>query len=145
MDGVLARVPSILASHAKKVLVMIGINDLRNGHSVSSIIPTYRTLVEALGGNGAQVLVKSTLCTSASDLNMRVSELNAQLRTFCTANPQRCEFIEVIDTVCPHDQSLADSSFTADGLRGDDGLPWVFSDLIAAQACNESAGPRCCS
>jgi lysophospholipase L1-like esterase len=48
---------------------------------------------------------------------MRVSELNAQLRTFCTANPQRCEFIEVIDTVCPHDQSLADSSFTADGLH----------------------------
>ena len=56
VDGVLARVPSILASHAKKVLVMIGINDLRNGHSVSSIIPTYRTLVEALGTNGAQVL-----------------------------------------------------------------------------------------
>ncbi len=117
VDGVLARAPSILASHAKKVLVMIGINDLRNGQSVSSIIPTYRTLVEALGGDGAQVLVESTLCTSASDLNMRVSELNAQLRTFCTAKPQRCEFIEVIDTVCPHDQSLADSSFTADGLH----------------------------
>ena len=31
VDGVLARVPSILASHAKKMLVMIGINDLRNG------------------------------------------------------------------------------------------------------------------
>jgi lysophospholipase L1-like esterase len=117
VDGVLARAPSILASRAKKVLVMIGINDLRNGQSVSSIIPTYRRLVEALGGDGAQVLVESTLCTSASDLNMRVSELNAQLRTFCTANPQRCEFIEVIDTVCPHDQSLADSSFTADGLH----------------------------
>ena len=24
----------------------------------------------------------------------------------------------------------------------DDGLPWVFSDLVSAQACNESAGPR---
>jgi lysophospholipase L1-like esterase len=48
---------------------------------------------------------------------MRVSELNAQMRTLCTANPQQCEFIEVIDAICPHDQSLADSSFTADGLH----------------------------
>jgi lysophospholipase L1-like esterase len=117
VDGVLARVQSIRASHAKKVLVMIGINDLRKGQSVSSIIPTYRSLVEALGRNGAQVFVESTLCTSVRDLNMRVSELNAQLRTFCTNNPQRCEFIEVIDAVCPHDQSLADSSLTADGLH----------------------------
>jgi lysophospholipase L1-like esterase len=117
VGGVLARVPSILASHAKKVLVMIGINDLRDGQSVSSIVPTYLTLVEALGGDGAQVFVESTLCTSDRDVNMRVSELNAQLRTFCTANPQRCEFIEVIDAICPHDQSLADSSFAADGLH----------------------------
>ena len=41
---------------------MIGINDLRKGQSVSSIIPTYRTLVEALGHDGAQVFVESTLC-----------------------------------------------------------------------------------
>jgi lysophospholipase L1-like esterase len=117
VGGVLARVPSILASHAKKVLVMIDINDLRDGQSVSSIVPTYLTLVEALGSDGAQVFVESTLCTSDRDVNMRVSELNAQLRTFCTANPQRCEFIEVIDAVCPHDQLLADSSFAADGLH----------------------------
>jgi lysophospholipase L1-like esterase len=117
VDGVVARVPSILASHAKKMFVMIGINDLRKGQSVSSIIPTYRKLVGALGGDGAQVFVESTLCTSARDLNMRVSELNAQLRTFCTANPQRCEFIDIIDAVCPYDQPLADSSFTADGLH----------------------------
>src|SRR5262245_8027341 len=117
VGGVLARVPSILASHAKKVLVMIGINDLRDGQSVSSIIPTYVTLVESLGGDGAQVFVESTLCTSDRDVNMRVSELNAQLRTFCTANRQRCEFIEVTDAVCPHDKSLADSSFVADGLH----------------------------
>jgi lysophospholipase L1-like esterase len=117
VDGVVARVPSILASRAKKVFVMIGINDLRKGQSVISIIPTYRKLVETLGGDGGQVFVESTLCTSVRDLNVRVSELNAQLRTFCTTNPQRCEFIEVIDAVCPHNQSLADSSFTADGLH----------------------------
>jgi len=117
VDGVLARAPSILASHAKKVLVMIGINDLRKGQSVSSIIPTYRTLVETLGGDGAQVFVESTLCTSDRDVNMRVSELNAHLRTFCTANQQRCEFIEVIDAVCPHDRSPVDSSFLADGVH----------------------------
>ena len=72
VEGVLARVPSILASRARKVSVMIGINDLRKGQSVSSIIPTYRALVEALGRDGAQVFVESTLCTSATDLNARV-------------------------------------------------------------------------
>jgi hypothetical protein len=50
VDGVVARVPTILASHAKKVFVMIGINNLRKGQSVSSIIPTYRKLVEGPWG-----------------------------------------------------------------------------------------------
>jgi lysophospholipase L1-like esterase len=117
VEGVLARVPSILASRASKMLVMIGINNLRKGQSVSSIVPTYRTLVEALGRDGAQVFVESTLCTSATDLNMRVSELNAELRMFCTMKPERCEFIQVIDTVCPPDQSPVDSSLTVDGVH----------------------------
>jgi lysophospholipase L1-like esterase len=116
VEGVLARVPSILASHAK-VLLMIYINDLLKGQSVTSIIPRYRTLVEALGVDGAQVFAESTLCTSDRDLNVRVSELNAQLRTFCTSNPQRCQFIEVIDAVCPKDKSPVDSSFIADGIH----------------------------
>ena len=117
VEGVLARVPSILASQARKVFLMIGINDLRKGQSVSSIIPTYRSLVEALGRDGAHVFVQSALCTSATDLNMRVSELNAELRMFCTMTPERCEFIEVIDAVCPPNQSPVDSSLTVDGLH----------------------------
>jgi lysophospholipase L1-like esterase len=117
VEGVLARVPSILASQARKVFVMIGINDLRKGQSVSSIMPTYRTLVEALRRDGAQVFVESALCTSATDLNMRVSKFNADLRMFCTMKPERCEFIEVIDAVCSHDQSPVDSSLTVDGLH----------------------------
>jgi lysophospholipase L1-like esterase len=62
-------------------------------------------------------IVESTLCTSATDLNLRVSELNAQLRMFCTMKPERCEFIQVIDTVCPPDQSPVDSSLTVDGVH----------------------------
>src|SRR5207248_8209738 len=42
VDGALARVPAILKSNARKVFVMIGINDLRRGRSVSWIISRYR-------------------------------------------------------------------------------------------------------
>src|SRR5262245_59784188 len=47
--GVLARASSVLESHATKMFVMIGINDLREGRSVASLVPIYRMLVEALG------------------------------------------------------------------------------------------------
>src|SRR5256885_17208073 len=56
---------------------------------------------------------------------MRVSELNAELRTFCTMKPERCEFIEVIDAVCSHAQSPVDSSLTVDGLHLS---PWGMND-----------------
>src|SRR2546430_563182 len=52
-----------------------------------------------------------------SSYDMRAPELNAKLRTFCTMNPQRCEFIEVIAAVCSHAQSPVDSSLTVDGLH----------------------------
>jgi len=117
VDGVLARVPNILAWHPKKFFVMLAINDLAKGQSASSIFPKYRNLVEALGREAARVYVQSTLCTSDGEINMRVTELNAKLRAFCTAEPARCEFIDVIDAFCPHDQSLEDSGLTVDGLH----------------------------
>jgi hypothetical protein len=115
VEGVLARVPSSCKPREE------GICDDRHQRlaqgTVSEFDQTYRTLVEALGRDGAQVFVESTLYTSATDLNMRVSELNAKLRTFCTVKPERCEFIEVIDAVCSHAQSPGDSSLTVDGLH----------------------------
>jgi lysophospholipase L1-like esterase len=115
VDGVFARVPDILQGSSKKVFVMIGINDLLRGRSVSLIIPTYRALVEALGRDGAHVFVQSTLCTSDPYLNPRVLELNTELRTFCDGNRPRCEFIDVSSSICP-DNHL-DDSMTVDGLH----------------------------
>jgi lysophospholipase L1-like esterase len=116
VDGVLARVPNILAWHPKKIFVMLAINSLGKGQSASSIFPKYRNLIKALGREGALVYVQSTLCTSDRELNIRVTELNAELRAACTAEPARCEFIDVIDAFCPHDQ-LEESSLTVDGLH----------------------------
>jgi GDSL-like Lipase/Acylhydrolase family len=79
VDGVVARVPSILASRAKKVFVMIGINDLRKGQSVSSIIPTYRKLVEALGGDGAQVFVERSAPPTRNDASSSRSSMPSAL------------------------------------------------------------------
>jgi lysophospholipase L1-like esterase len=116
VEGVLARVPSILQGNSDKVFVMIGINDLLRGHSVSSIIPAYKNLVQALGRGGAHVFVQSTLCMSDDAyVNSRVLELNAELRTFCDANPSRCEFIEIAGSICAKGQ--LDSRMTVDGVH----------------------------
>ena len=110
VEGVLARAPSILESHATKMFVMIGINDLREGRSVASLVPTYRMLVEALGRDGATVFVQSNLCTADSTLNMRAAELNAEMRMLCGAGT--CEFVEVNDAICPLNDTM-----TKDGLH----------------------------
>ena len=116
VDGVLARVHSILQGNSEKVFVMIGINDLRRGHSVSSIIPRYRNLVQALGRGSAHVFVQSTLCTSHDAyVNPRVLELNAKLRIFCGVNPSQCEFIDIASSICANDQ--LDDSMTVDGVH----------------------------
>jgi hypothetical protein len=116
VDGVLARVPSILQGNPEKVFVMIGINDLRRGHSVSSIIPRYRNLVQALGLGSAHVFVQSTLCTSRDIyVNPRVLELNAKLSIFCGVNPSQCDFIGIASSICANDQ--LDDSMTVDGVH----------------------------
>ena len=51
VDGVVARVPSILASRAKKVFVMIGINDLHKGQSVK--VPSFRHIANSWRPLGA--------------------------------------------------------------------------------------------
>jgi GDSL-like Lipase/Acylhydrolase family len=116
VDGVLARVPSILQGNPEKVFVMIGINDLRRGHSVSSIIPRYRNLVQVLGLGSAHVFVQSTLCTSRDIyVNPRVLELNAKLSIFCGVNPSQCDFIGIASSICANDQ--LDDSMTVDGVH----------------------------
>ena len=110
VEGVLARAPSILESHATKMFVMIGINDLRQGWSIASLVLTYRMLVEALGRDGATVFVQSNLCTADSTLNMRAAELNAEMRMLCGAGT--CEFVEVNDAICPLNDTM-----TIDGLH----------------------------
>jgi lysophospholipase L1-like esterase len=116
VDGVFARVPDILRGGSKKIFLMIGINDLLAGNSVSSIMPKYRKLVEVLGQSGAHVFVQSTLCTSDDVyLNPRVLELNAVLRTFCTTNASRCTFIDIAVSQCPKDH--LDNGMTVDGLH----------------------------
>jgi len=70
---------------------MIGINDLRKGQSVSSIIPTYRTLVEALPRDGAQVFAEiDAVCSHAqspADSSLTVDGLHLSPLGYETAIP----------------------------------------------------------
>jgi len=60
-DGVLERMDGILAVHAKKAFVMLGINDLSRGRDVEAVFADYRKIIARLGQSGSRVYVQSTL------------------------------------------------------------------------------------
>jgi len=86
-DGVLERMDGILAVHAKKAFVMLGINDLSRGRDVEAVFADYRKIIERLEQSGARVYVQSTLfcrgelakAYSCAERSEQVARLNERL------------------------------------------------------------------
>jgi lysophospholipase L1-like esterase len=128
--GILERMAGIVAVHAKKAFVMIGINDFTGaGRSVEEVFGNYMKIVAALKQGGAEVFVQSTLmCNerkaawkSCAAANVKIKQLNRRL-----AAPGRKEFTFIdINRKLADERGLKDE-LTYDGvhLNGKGYLLW---------------------
>jgi peptidoglycan/LPS O-acetylase OafA/YrhL/lysophospholipase L1-like esterase len=118
----LARIDTVLSAKPRRVFLMFGINDLRDGMPVPEIVGNYRAIIHAIVGAGAIPIVQSTvkvaaepnpLVADAAEVNRQVTVLNEQLRAMCAA--ERCQFLD-LNSVLDSASNLP-ASFTYDGLH----------------------------
>lgn len=91
--GVLRRMDGIIATHARKAFVMIGINDFKEGRTVDAVFGDYRSMVSRLEEGGMRVFVQSTLlCNEAkagwiscAGIQGKLRELNRRLSGLASA------------------------------------------------------------
>ena len=111
------RVESIRALHPTTVVVMLGINDLLVGRSVSSCVTEYRALLSVLSATPSpRIVVQSVLPVGAQVAlaPQQIRQLNEQLRELCT--PPHCEFVDVWSAFADPTGSL-DSALSSDGVH----------------------------
>lgn len=82
--SVLARLETITNARAETAFVMLGINDILAGRSVSDILKNYRKILEAVRTNGSEIVLQSTLrCSNlferCREILPKVNELNSAL------------------------------------------------------------------
>jgi lysophospholipase L1-like esterase len=137
---VLKRIPSILSTGAKKVFIMVGINDIaRDGESVQITFKNYIAIINAIQSNNMQVFVQSTIECSKNpwgDLIVnymkvspdvalnRVRELNKHLNDYCNQN--KITFININANITSNPEGLL-AEYTYDGvhLRPPAYLNWI--------------------
>jgi lysophospholipase L1-like esterase len=121
VDGVLARIDSIVSLQPRVAFVMIGINDFGDGgRSVDAVLHDYRLVVERLVGAGIRVVVQSTLpCNvalgawkSCASVNGRIRQLNERLATLAAGSVR---FVDLARALAP-DGELP-TAFTFDGVH----------------------------
>ncbi|MFC5497628.1 GDSL-type esterase/lipase family protein [Caenimonas terrae] len=121
VDGVLARLDTILALRPRLAFIMLGINDFADGkREVDAVFADYRNLVARLQQAGVQVVVQSTLpCNEAKGqwkscaaLNGRIAALDARLATLASA---RVRFVDLRPLLAPQGQLMTE--YTIDGIH----------------------------
>lgn len=114
-EGVLNRLETIFSTRARLAFLMIGINDLRRGHSVDETYANYKKIVEELLAQKIQPVIQSTIFTGENkkEFNPKVHELN--MRLIELAERKGIKFID-LNSVLAKNGTLA-SEFTSDGIH----------------------------
>jgi lysophospholipase L1-like esterase len=103
IQGVRARLGTIIQMNPRKVFIMAGINNLIAGFSAEQVLAIYVDAVRVLRSAGPQVFVQSTLLTAANftpAVNPAVRELNEGLRRFCS-DERVCTFVDLNAHLAP--------------------------------------------
>ncbi len=137
--GVVDRLETIYKTEAKKVFLMIGINDLFQGKNhekgVDDVFKNYRTIVEALTNKNIEVYIQSCLFVGPAYqyLNKHVNALNLKLQTLAKQN-SAVLYIDLnkglaSSSLLNTDYSSDDIHLNAEGYR-------VWVDLIKGYVVN---------
>ena len=119
--GVLKRLDNIIQSEPEKVFLMIGINDLGRGESVSEITSNYDKILERLTKNvpNSEVFVQSVLPISKQKLNTQISNekvrsLNKEIKQL--SQKYNLIYIDLYSLMISEDDQLI-SGLTNDGIH----------------------------
>jgi hypothetical protein len=95
----LLRIEPILAARPKKVFVMAGVNDLAAGRDPEAIARDYDTLIQRLVEVSGQTIVQSTLLTTDSAMNSKITKLNQHLEQTCMR--AKCKYLNLNRSLAP--------------------------------------------
>jgi lysophospholipase L1-like esterase len=108
-----------------RVLIMVGVNDIRAGVPISRIAANVAEIVARLKEQGSLPVIQSTLLVSQDQptVNTAVAELNVQLRNYCVVNS--IKFVDVNTILAP--KGYLEAEYTWDGthLTGEGYLRWA--------------------
>ena len=112
-EGMYNRLDDVISMKPKKVYIMAGINDIGIGYSVGKIFDNYKEIISKLRKADIQVIVQSTLYTSNSRANAKVTMLDKLLEKYCIDN--EIKYIDLNKDLAPNE--ILKSEYTYDGLH----------------------------
>ncbi|MFN0216190.1 MAG: GDSL-type esterase/lipase family protein [Saprospiraceae bacterium] len=120
-EGVMERLPEILRHKPLKVFLLIGVNDLIFGNSVSEIESVYRSIVQKIRSESpdTELFLQSLLpinneIRNAGATNDKITELNT--RVLQIAHDFAIPYLDIATPLKDADGNLA-AKFTEDGLH----------------------------
>ncbi len=128
-SDLLAKLDSVTAIDAKRIFVMIGINDLRRGVRPETLISNYSQLIEKLKVSFDEVYLHSILASRgfSPKLNQDIVDVNISLK-HSTASQSQVRFIDLNEVLSPHGH--LDLNYTSDGVHLNGAGYLVWRDLI---------------
>lgn len=124
-DGVLKRIDGINSS-VSKVFIMIGINDLSKGKSVTYVFNNYKKIVTLLKEKNMQPIIQSTLFVDPVKnhrvKNSDVEQLNNQLKKYAMENDLL--YIDLNIKLSKDKKLRSDYSYDGLHLNGDGYKAW---------------------
>lgn len=115
-DGLLDRLDHVYATSAKRVFIMIGVNDFNHGRSSDKVYRNYRKIIRYLTKRGIKVYIQSTLLVGESrkKINNKIIALNRRLIKMARYDDS-VTFIDLNKTLAP--DSVLQARFTSDDLH----------------------------
>lgn len=113
--GILERLDTIVATHAKTAFVMAGVNDIFSGDSVGVIVKNYSVIIDELLQAGMQPSIQSTLLVGESRMqfNPAIEELNLALEAL--ADEKGVRFIDLNQKLATN--GVLDKRYTPDAIH----------------------------
>lgn len=99
--------------HAKRIYLMIGINDMNKYLTLNDIFKNYIEILNRLQKSDSKIIVQSTLFTQMKTFNPKVKILNERIKNYCNEND--ISFLD-LNNELSNDEVLKEE-YTTDGLH----------------------------